>query len=1177
MSSLPSQAIGRQNQNESNAERQEGEAGAGAAGSEGAGKDNSPALMTIIQPSSTDLRLAMDYNKLKGQSNYITWSERSQSALEYLSFWNYVTGETPKPPLSNPSREVWTQNDKKALFLLKNRTEENLSSRIRTCSTSSDLWEKLEEMYKLKGVSGKQAAWENWERVHLKEGGDVSQYLADHDTARATVEELGTQVDNEFAALRLLMGLPHTWSVFKVTVETGAADRGENLDYDKIYRLISQEDNRRKAEKSRLGQKKHPIEIDQDSALAAQEKPRTQLTCTHCKRNGHEREKCWKIIGYPNDRKRKERKEEYPEDGSSGANAAAGSVPFDFVGSLAVKQQSRTTSRAVRKPSTSPESTRPRPSLYLADMDVVLAVQEVNESIKLFSAKGEDNYTPFLLDSGCSYHMCSNLSWFTNLDGYDGPTVTTAGHAKHKVTKKGTICFASEVEGVKRAFSLTDVNYIPNFSNLLSVGALKEKGVKIDFSGKGFTLTSTKGTVFAKGSDHPTNLFKLDAEVVIGNLGGQVNAATMESKTKQVLLWHRRLCHGSVPYLQALVEKNVIAEVTQQEVSDILKANPCITCTKGKGHCQPFQDSESKASVPLELAHSDVKGPVPIQTNGGYRYWLTFLDDSTRFLWTYPIQSKRDVVQITKDWISLVENQYKLKLRKMRTDNGSEYSKLDMYLQERGIRRETTVPHTAQQNGRAERVNRSLSEKIACMMIDAGMAPSYWGEALLFLTYVINRTPSRPMEMSTPYEALHGIPPSLSDLRVWGSPCQALILPRRNGFEAKTTDCVLLGYSEVKKAYRLLEVKTKKVIHSREVTFFEIPDKHKDLRIMPHDINNENSPITSPEDVGSPDTDRGRNDGEEDIFYDADGSPREEYEQAEEGLEQPLAEGELFHDEDQNNADENVQPDRDLPRQQPQRERPVRNRRAPGHWWIADAIERARVEAREQVNFAEVEENDTFSFLVSKAVPETSVPKTYEEAMQSANRKEWIKAMDAELASMKENQVWTLMPLPPGRKAVGCKWVFAIKLDADGLIIKYKARIVAQGFTQRAGIDFYETYAPVARMNSTRIFLAYTTQARMFIIQADVKTAYLNGEMKEEVYMRAPSGVDNPKGFVCKIQRSLYGLKQSAHEWNNRIDRDLRTMDFKPLDVEPCVYVRRKDGAMIILYVDDIVGVSHVT
>ncbi len=707
--------------------------------------------------------------------------------------------------------------------------------------------------------------------------GDVNQYLADQDQARSVVEELGTKIDDDFAALRLLIGLPTSWNVFKVTVETGAADRDEQLNYNKVYRLISQEDNRRKAERSRLsnqiGKRNNPITIDQDVALVAKQ----DTKCEHCGRKGHAKDNCWELIGYPERQNRvqrsRERKEESPE-----ANSAT--VPVDFVGSFMVANNARRTynhprTRAVGK---NPPPPSPRPSIYMSDLDVVLAVKEVDEedTNKSFSVTCEDNYSPFFLDSGCSLHMCGNESWFSKIEEVNGPLVETASHQKHRVTKQGTICFESVPEdGTRRSFALTNVQYIPGFSNLLSLGALRNSKVQIDFTDTGFNLVQG-GKPFARGVNHPKNLFKLEAEVVMGQddrmkpppTKAMVSKLSPKEKTSLIITWHRRLCHASVKYMQACLSDNVMEGVTVEDIEKVLKENPCVTCSKGKGHRNSFPNSDSRETTPLSLIHSDVAGPIPITTQGGCRYWLTFIDDATRYLWTYPLHSKKEVVPIATDWIQMVENQLRLRVKRLRTDNGTEYSKLDPHLTKAGIRRETTVPPTPQQNGRAERINRTLAEKMACMIIDAGISPSYWAEALLQATYVINRTPSKPMGMISPYEALYGIKPSLADLHIWGSPCQALILPRTGKFRENTEDCIFLGYSELKKAYRLYNLKTRKIMHSREATFFEGPDKQKDMLARPEEINDENSPPSSPEDdpieKGGDDRDDGLIEGESD-------------------------------------------------------------------------------------------------------------------------------------------------------------------------------------------------------------------------------------------------------------------------------------------------------------------------
>ncbi|CAL5374326.1 unnamed protein product [Camellia sinensis] len=201
-------------------------------------------------------------------------------------------------------------------------------------------------------------------------------------------------------------------------------------------------------------------------------------------------------------------------------------------------------------------------------------------------------------------------------------------------------------------------------------------------------------------------------------------------------------------------------------------------------------------------------------------------------------------------------------------------------------------------------------------------------------------------------------------------------------------------------------------------------------------------------------------------------------------------------------------------------------------------------------------------------------PKNLKEALSSPASKEWSTAMEEEIESMKKNHVWDLVDLPLGRKTIGNKWVLKIKRKADGSIERYKARLVAKGYTQREGVDYEETFSPVVRFASIRLILAIVAQLDLEPYQMDVKTAFLNGELDEEIYM------DQPEGFVavgqerkvCKLQRSIYGLKQSSRQWNLRFHRAIVSNGFTMIDEDHCVYVKRSKDIFLILslYVDDI-------
>lgn len=196
------------------------------------------------------------------------------------------------------------------------------------------------------------------------------------------------------------------------------------------------------------------------------------------------------------------------------------------------------------------------------------------------------------------------------------------------------------------------------------------------------------------------------------------------------------------------------------------------------------------------------------------------------------------------------------------------------------------------------------------------------------------------------------------------------------------------------------------------------------------------------------------------------------------------------------------------------------------------------------------------------------------DALSGPNAREWMSAMQEEMDSMKKNQVWELVDLPKGRKSVGNKWVLKIKRKADGSIDRYKARLVAKGFTQIEGVDYEETFSPVVRFASIRLILALVSSMDLELYQMDVKTAFLNGELEKEIYMDQPTGfeVDGEEHKVCKLRRSLYGLKQASRQWNLKFNRAVLNNGFEVVEEDHCVYVKRfkKSFLILSLYVDDI-------
>ncbi|GJY08243.1 retrovirus-related pol polyprotein from transposon TNT 1-94 [Tanacetum coccineum] len=200
-------------------------------------------------------------------------------------------------------------------------------------------------------------------------------------------------------------------------------------------------------------------------------------------------------------------------------------------------------------------------------------------------------------------------------------------------------------------------------------------------------------------------------------------------------------------------------------------------------------------------------------------------------------------------------------------------------------------------------------------------------------------------------------------------------------------------------------------------------------------------------------------------------------------------------------------------------------------------------------------------------------PTSYREAVTSSEGQQWREAIKSEIESILQNHTWELVDLPPGCKPLGYKWIFKKKMKANGTIDKYKARLVIKGYRQREGLDYFDTYSPVTRITSIRMVLAIAALRNLEVHQMDVKTAFLNGDLEEEIYMNQPEGFIAPgqEGKVCRLVKSLYGLKQAPKQWHQKFDHTMLESGFKINECDKCVYVKDTNSGYVILclYVDD--------
>lgn len=203
-------------------------------------------------------------------------------------------------------------------------------------------------------------------------------------------------------------------------------------------------------------------------------------------------------------------------------------------------------------------------------------------------------------------------------------------------------------------------------------------------------------------------------------------------------------------------------------------------------------------------------------------------------------------------------------------------------------------------------------------------------------------------------------------------------------------------------------------------------------------------------------------------------------------------------------------------------------------------------------------------------------PLTLKQAMNCAQSNKWIEAMKEELNAINENETWEVTDLPTGRKAIGSKWVFKLKVDENNKILRYKARLVAQGFSQKFGVDYDEVFAPVIRSTTLRLLLSIAGQRKCKVNHYDIKTAFLNGTLEEEIYMKQPPGFESGEK-VLKLRKSLYGLKQAARVWNQTLHSALISNSWKQNQVDKCLYELKQGNKVcyLLIHVYDLLTATN--
>ncbi|UYV60520.1 hypothetical protein LAZ67_1001404 [Cordylochernes scorpioides] len=659
----------------------------------------------------------------------------------------------------------------------------------------------------------------------------------------------------------------------------------------------------------------------------------------------------------------------------------------------------------------------------------------------------EDKYQGWILDSGATCHMTSSLEQMKDIQP-DERKIVLADGSYTKSNYIGNV----KLNGVNHFLILNNVLHVPSLTdNLISVNKLVQENNKVIFDQKGGHIIDQAGYTIITANKVGDLYFikgnnnKIDITFKVTNIPWEV--------------WHKRLGHINDQYMEIMKKNQLVYKFDYNEQKSM---ENCISCIKGKYSRKPFKTvTENQSNQPLELLHLDLIGPIKQLSIGSAKYVLTIVDDFSRKIFVKFLHSKSDTLEIFKEFLESTENLLNKRAKCIRSDNGLEFvnQEFENYLKNKGIIHQKTTIYTPPQNGIAERANRSIINGTRTLLVESELPTKFWAEAMHNFVYTKNRTPNKHNLKITPEELFTGKKPTVAHLRTFGCIAEFWIpKEKRAKFDMITHSGIFMGYSSNRKAYRIFNPNTYSIVESRDVKFIE---NKKGVSLLKSDQNEvqDYCIFKFPE---------------ENFDYDSENKPSEEYN---------IQELEEATQQQQNNVVPYLRPS-------------ARNKY---YCELSSDEEELSDDSRLDPTFDPTEHN-------LFALDEIPIPNSYEEAINSKNPEYWIEAMQREMNSLQEHQVWDHVYLPKGVKPIKSKWVYSSKVDPSTGQTIFKARLVALGCCQKDGTYFQNICSPVMKSDSFRTLLAYCVLQGWSLIHCDVQTAFLYGKLDEDIYLLPPQG-----------------------------------------------------------------------
>jgi hypothetical protein len=686
--------------------------------------------------------------------------------------------------------------------------------------------------------------------------------------------------------------------------------------------------------------------------------------------------------------------------------------------------------------------------------------------------------------------------------------------------------------------------------------------------------------------------------------------AKSHEKPTSIDQWHRRFCHFGMRRIKEMSSKGMVDGLQILDGKD--PVGMCEDCIYGKQTNRPYDEKVTPEGDVLERVHMDLWGPARVASAGGASYALIMTDGGSSYRKEYFLSEKSAdaTLKAIAEYKAEAELQTGKKIKCFRFDMGKEFLNrtTEAFCKANGIRIESPAPYAHSANGVPERTNRTMLEAVRCVRCDSGLPPTYWADILAAVIYIMNLMPSRRHPGQIPAERWFGKRQDVSHLRPIGSSAYVKIPKEVNASKLDTTSIkyTLIGYYG-RDAYKLLDRGTGIIIKARNVVFEEgaghrtqpNQDALHDDPIFGDETNEPPVPEQPP--MHNPNTEPAPNAAPDapvpDVREPYPIAPRHRPTDAHNAQCRPQN-VQLFNIQQPSVPDALPPPPRRSARfikqtsaaaaavESAEREMAAKDR---GEDWANDDhpnaatafplpydmnLDAMKFHDEHMLNFQS--DLDEYIALLAEVDKDTYLPKSYNEAMREEDL--WMPPMELEMAMMEKRGVFSKVPRPVGKKVIGLKWVYGFKFDGAGDITKRKARLVAQGFNQIPGVDFDQTYASVARLESMRMCLAIIAHLGLHLWQIDFVAAYLNSVNKYEVYTEQAPGFirRGEEHLVYRAHKTVYGMMAGAHDWEDELSSTYDALGYYQSRADPCVRHRVIDGryTLNVTYTDDVIGGS---